>query len=103
MVDTNSDPTTVDFPIPANDDASKSISLIVDILCKSIEEGLGERKIEKEKEDDQKKSTQKETKAAPKRVRSVKVEESEPEKEAAPEKTSKTAKAATEEKKEDAE
>jgi small subunit ribosomal protein S2 len=50
MVDTNSDPNDIDFPIPANDDASKSISLIVDILCQSIEEGLNERKIEKEKE-----------------------------------------------------
>ena len=50
MVDTNSDPTEIDFPIPANDDASKSISLIVNILCQSIEEGLNERKMEKEKE-----------------------------------------------------
>jgi small subunit ribosomal protein S2 len=50
MVDTNSDPTLVDFPIPANDDASKSISLIVDVVCKAIEEGLNERKMEREKE-----------------------------------------------------
>ncbi|MFN8210584.1 MAG: 30S ribosomal protein S2 [Bacteroidales bacterium] len=50
MVDTNSDPSNIDFPIPANDDASKSISLIVDILCKAIEEGLNERKLEKDKE-----------------------------------------------------
>jgi len=50
MVDTNSDPTDIEFPIPANDDASKSISLIVDILCQSIEEGLNERKMEKDKE-----------------------------------------------------
>ena len=50
MVDTNSDPNEIDFPIPANDDASKSISLIVDILCQAIEEGLNERKIEKDKE-----------------------------------------------------
>jgi small subunit ribosomal protein S2 len=50
MVDTNSDPSDIDFPIPANDDASKSISLIVDILCQAIEEGLNERKIEKDKE-----------------------------------------------------
>jgi len=54
MVDTNSDPSEIDFPIPANDDASKSISLIVDILCKSIEEGLNERKLEKDKESGQK-------------------------------------------------
>lgn len=50
IVDTNSDPNEVDFPIPANDDASKSISLIVDVVCKAIQEGLEERKIEKEKE-----------------------------------------------------
>jgi small subunit ribosomal protein S2 len=50
MVDTNSNPADVDFPIPANDDASKSISLIVEILCQAIEEGLNERKIEKDKE-----------------------------------------------------
>jgi len=50
MVDTNSDPTSIDFPIPANDDASKSIALIVDILAKAIQEGLEERKMEKEKE-----------------------------------------------------
>ena len=50
MVDTNSNPSNIDFVIPANDDASKSISLIVGILCNAIEEGLNERKIEKEKE-----------------------------------------------------
>jgi small subunit ribosomal protein S2 len=50
MVDTNSDPSNIDFPIPANDDASKSISLIVELLCQSIEEGLNERKMEKDKE-----------------------------------------------------
>jgi small subunit ribosomal protein S2 len=50
MVDTNSDPNLVDFPIPANDDASKSISLIVNTVCEAIEEGLSERKMEREKE-----------------------------------------------------
>ena len=50
LVDTNSDPNIVDFPIPANDDASKSISLIINIVCEAIEEGLNERKLEKEKE-----------------------------------------------------
>jgi small subunit ribosomal protein S2 len=54
MVDTNSDPSDIDFVIPANDDASKSISLIVGILCQAIEEGLGERKLEKDKEPVQK-------------------------------------------------
>jgi small subunit ribosomal protein S2 len=50
IVDTNSNPNEVDFPIPANDDASKSISLIVDVCCTAIDEGLSERKMEKEKE-----------------------------------------------------
>ena len=48
MVDTNSDPTVVDFPIPANDDATKSIKLITDYLVNAIEEGLSERKKNKE-------------------------------------------------------
>ena len=50
MGDTCCDPTPIDFVIPANDDASKSIALIVDIMSKAIEEGLEERKAEKEKE-----------------------------------------------------
>ncbi len=50
MVDTNSDPNMIDFPIPANDDASKSISLIIDQVCEAVAEGLEERKMEKEKE-----------------------------------------------------
>jgi len=76
MVDTNSDPKSVDFPIPANDDASKSISLIVDILCKAVEEGLNERKTEREKESDGKEKRQsRDTKASAKKIRSVKAED----------------------------
>jgi small subunit ribosomal protein S2 len=62
IVDTNSDPTLVDFPIPANDDASKSIEKIIDILCASITEGLAERKQDREKikDKDEKKETSKE-------------------------------------------
>ena len=48
IVDTNSNPKLIDFPIPANDDASKSISVIVKAICDSIAEGLAERKIDKE-------------------------------------------------------
>jgi small subunit ribosomal protein S2 len=48
MVDTNSDPKPIDFPIPANDDASKSIQLIVNVMCQAIKEGLSERSVEKE-------------------------------------------------------
>lgn len=47
MVDTNSDPTKVDFPIPANDDATKSIELIVDTMIAAINEGVEERKNDK--------------------------------------------------------
>ncbi len=53
MVDTNSDPNLVDFPIPSNDDASKSIALILEVICSTIQEGLEERKMEREKEGDQ--------------------------------------------------
>lgn len=48
MVDTNSDPSDIDFPIPANDDAFKSISIVTKHVGKSIEEGLMERKKDKE-------------------------------------------------------
>ncbi len=44
LVDTNSNPKLVDFPIPANDDATKSITIIIDEICRSITEGLEERK-----------------------------------------------------------
>ncbi len=48
--DTNSDPSIIDFPIPANDDASKSIELIMQVMVKAVEEGLAERKVDKEQE-----------------------------------------------------
>lgn len=47
IVDTNSDPTLVDYPIPANDDATKSIELIVDVMVQAITEGSEERKNDK--------------------------------------------------------
>ena len=47
MVDTNSNPNDVDFVIPANDDASKSIELVLDTVCAAMAEGLEERKAEK--------------------------------------------------------
>ena len=50
MVDTNSDPSNIDFPIPANDDATKSIALITGVIIQAITEGLEERKREKEDE-----------------------------------------------------
>jgi small subunit ribosomal protein S2 len=53
IVDTNSDPRLVDFPIPANDDASKSIQLITEIMVRAIEEGLMERKLDRDKRADE--------------------------------------------------
>ena len=50
MVDTCCDPTPIDYVIPANDDAAKSISLVMDVLCSAINEGLQERRVENEKE-----------------------------------------------------
>ncbi len=50
MVDTCCDPTPIDYVIPANDDAAKSIAYIMDAVCGAIKEGLDERKLEKEKE-----------------------------------------------------
>ena len=61
IVDTNADPTIVDFPIPANDDAAESISIIVNNVAEAIKEGLEERRLEKEK-NKQEKETKKETK-----------------------------------------
>lgn len=49
IVDTNSDPTLIDFPIPANDDAAKSIDKILEVVTSAIAEGLDERKLEREK------------------------------------------------------
>ena len=47
MVDTNSNPEGIDFVIPANDDASKSIEVILDAVCAAMAEGLEERKVER--------------------------------------------------------
>jgi small subunit ribosomal protein S2 len=48
MVDTNSDPRPVDFPIPSNDDAGRSIALVMDVLAQAVAEGLQERKADKD-------------------------------------------------------
>ena len=50
MVDTCCDPTPIDYVIPANDDAAKSIECVLNVLCAAIQEGLDERKLEKDKE-----------------------------------------------------
>ena len=51
MVDTCCDPTPIDYVIPANDDAAKSIEYIMNVLCKAIQEGLDEKKLAKDKEE----------------------------------------------------
>jgi small subunit ribosomal protein S2 len=47
MVDTNSDPNNIDYVIPANDDATKSVEVILGAICEAMNEGLQERKAEK--------------------------------------------------------
>jgi small subunit ribosomal protein S2 len=71
MVDTNSDPTIIDFPIPANDDASKSIEVVVRIMVKAIEEGLAERKMDKERKEEE----EREEEEARAKVKSKTIEE----------------------------
>ena len=48
LVDTNTNPELIDFPIPANDDASKSIAAILKHMCEAIQEGLNERALDKD-------------------------------------------------------
>jgi len=80
MVDTNSNPEGIDFVIPANDDASQSIDLIIDVMAEAIKEGLSERKAEREKEGgDDKPAKQKRGS----RKAAAKVKEAEPVKEEA--------------------
>ena len=67
IVDTNSDPSTVDYVIPANDDASKSIELILDTVVAAMAEGLEERKVEEA--DNAAAEAQAEGAAAPRRER----------------------------------
>lgn len=63
IVDTNTDPTSVNFPIPGNDDATESISVIISSVIEAVKEGLQERNADKEKN--------KEEKEAPKKVKKV--------------------------------
>ena len=51
MVDTNSDPELIDFPIPANDDAANSIAIVLDTVVQAIREGNNERKLEKDNDE----------------------------------------------------
>ena len=56
LVDTNTDPNLIDFPIPANDDASKSIALILNVVASAVADGLAERKMAREKSAAEKKA-----------------------------------------------
>ncbi len=84
IVDTNSDPTNVDFIIPANDDAAKAIDMILEFLCDSIKEGLDERKVEKadanaaeEQEDENEETPRRERKSKVAKKERVKQEDKE--------------------------
>ncbi len=87
IVDTNSDPIPIDFPIPANDDASKSISLILDKVTDAVIEGLEERKMEKEKDGASKqgKNSEAKTQGDEKKSTARKSEEDAPAKKVEPE------------------
>ena len=77
IVDTNSNPNDIDFVIPANDDATKSVEVILDACCAAIAEGLEERKVEKV--DSEAEGEENEAKKAPRRrttkARAAKAEE----------------------------
>ena len=73
IVDTNSDPSNIDFVIPANDDAAKAVDMIMGYICNEIKEGLDERKVEKadaaaaeEQDDDAPQRRERKSKAAKK-------------------------------------
>ena len=63
MVDTNSDPNKVDFPIPANDDATKSIAIITNYIIAAIAEGLAERQASKDDDESDDSNNENETRA----------------------------------------
>ena len=102
MVDTNSNPKLVDFPIPSNDDASKSISIIMDEICKAIQEGLEERKTLKDNPEKAKASEEEASNSAKVAENEViEAEEEAPTKEETPVKEEKVSEAAAAEVKEE--
>ena len=72
MVDTCCDPTPIDYVIPANDDAAKSIECIMNALCAAIQEGLEERKLEKDKEAPAEEAAETAAKPAARKIRARK-------------------------------
>ncbi|MBO4543061.1 MAG: 30S ribosomal protein S2 [Bacteroidales bacterium] len=81
IVDTNSDPNAVDYAIPANDDASKSIAIIVKAMCDAIQVGLNERALDKDKVEEEAEEEvaedKKEEEAAPRTGRRKRINEGE--------------------------
>ena len=77
IVDTNSDPNGIDFVIPANDDATKSIDIILKAMVDAISEGLQERKLDKEETKSSEAPAQREKKRGAKRDRIEKRDEEE--------------------------
>ena len=73
MVDTNSNPNNIDYVIPANDDATKSVDVILSAICEAMNEGLQERKAEKiDAEADETPKRERKAKAAVKKERNKK-------------------------------
>ncbi|MDG5799243.1 30S ribosomal protein S2 [Marinilabiliaceae bacterium ANBcel2] len=79
MVDTNSDPRNIDYVVPANDDASKSIEIVVGSMTDAIKEGLSERKAERDSEASAKEKSAAKGKKGESRARVKKKEETAPE------------------------
>jgi len=71
IVDTNANPLDVDFPIPANDDASKSIHIIVKLMVEAIQEGLAERKLDKDKAAEEEEEREQEEAREEKRLKAL--------------------------------
>ncbi len=71
IVDTNANPLDVDFPIPANDDASKSIHIIVKLMVEAVEEGLAERKMAKDKAAEEEEEREMEEEKERKRLKAI--------------------------------
>ena len=77
MVDTNSNPLNIDYVIPANDDASKSIELILSVIASAVQEGLDERKAQKADEEASAQQSEGEVEKTPRRKRIKKANEGE--------------------------
>ena len=90
MVDTCCDPTNIDYVIPANDDAAKSIAIVMDAMCSAIAEGTQERQMDKDKEAEEKDSQEAEAPVKKVRARRTRKEEPKAEAPAAEEKPAET-------------